>query len=156
MLRLDWISGTRTTSDPSRRSVAPEVILIVGGLLLNFAWELLQTPLYADAGKPWRYLLRTRAHCTGGDVLILLAAHAVTALAARDRRWARHQSRAPILIFVLTGLAYTGLSEWFNARVTLSWAYADLMPTFFGIGAAPLLQWLVIPAILVALLRRCS
>ena len=152
----DRISGTRTTSDPSRRSVAPEVILVVGGLLLNFAWEPLQTPLNADASQPWRYLLWTRAHCTGGDVLILLAAHAVTALAARERRWARRERRAPILAFILTGLAYTAWSEWFNTRISLSWAYAELMPTVFGIGAAPLLQWLVIPTILVALLRRCS
>lgn len=138
----------------SRRS--PELILSGWGVLFNGAWEAIQTPLYADAGLPWRSLVWSRAHCTGGDVLILLMAHAITALAFRDRHWAQHRRTGPVIVFIVTGITYTAWSEWFNTTVTLSWAYAESMPTIFGIGLAPLLQWLLVPAALVMLMRRSA
>jgi hypothetical protein len=52
------------------------------------------------------------------------------------------------------GFIYTAWSEWFNTRMAGTWAYAPSMPLVFGIGASPLIQWLLIPGALVFLLKR--
>ena len=59
-----------------------------------------------------------------------------------------------MLLFTAFGLAYTIWSEWFNTRVTFSWQYAESMPRVFGIGVAPLAQWLTIPFLLALILRK--
>jgi hypothetical protein len=130
--------------------------LPVAGLAfgLNAAWEFLQSPLYADHGRGFGYLLRTRLHCAGGDALILLFAFGVTSLIFRSRQWLRDGRRGPTALFVALGFAYTAWSEWFNTQVTLSWQYAESMPRVFGIGLAPLAQWLAIPVLLALILRR--
>lgn len=141
------------TPTPSSVCRHPEAVLVFGGAALNGAWEALATPLYADAAGGWRYLAWTRAHCTAGDVLILLAAHAVTALAFRDRQWMISRRHGASVLFITLGLAYTTWSEWLNVLRAGSWDYADGMPTVFGIGVAPLAQWVVLPPILVMIGR---
>ena len=143
---------TTTTRSHGRQ---PEVVLILVGLALNGAWEALVTPLYADASRGWWYLLWTRAHCSAGDVLILLAAHAVTALVFRDRHWTGGSRHGAAVLFVTLGFGYTVWSEWFNARPGGSWEYADAMPTLLGIGVAPLAQWILVPVLLLVIARRC-
>ena len=51
-------------------------------------------------------------------------------------------------------MAYTVFSEWFNVYRLGSWAYADAMPTLGGIGLAPILQWLLMPALPLGLYIR--
>ena len=50
--------------------------------------------------------------------------------------------------------SYTTWSEWVNTSIRSSWTYQPEMPTIVGIGIAPLLQWILIPPVIVALLRR--
>jgi len=133
---------------------APEVRLVAWGFALNAVWEALQSPLYADFGRPIGYLLWTRLHCTGGDVLILLAAFWGTALLFRARFWASRRGFPAAVVFVLAGFVYTAWSEIHNTQVSVTWAYAPEMPQIYGVGLAPLLQWLVIPPVLVRLLRH--
>jgi hypothetical protein len=130
--------------------------LSVAGLAfgLNAAWEFLQSPLYADHGREFGYLLRTRLHCAGGDALILLFAFGVTSLIFRSRQWLRDGRPGPAALFVALGFAYTAWSEWFNTQVTLSWQYAESMPRVVGIGLTPLAQWLVIPVLLALILQK--
>lgn len=52
------------------------------------------------------------------------------------------------------GLAYTVFSEWFNVYRIESWDYAPSMPLVNGIGLTPLLQWSVVPVVMIALFRR--
>jgi hypothetical protein len=136
------------------RLLAAERVLALWGFLLNLAWEAGQTPLYEDAGRGLAYLAWTRLHCTAGDVLILLGAFWLTSLAFRGRRWFVRSGLLAPGLFVVLGVAYTAWSEWANTSLRDAWQYRPLMPTLFGIGLAPLLQWLVIPSILVLLLRR--
>jgi hypothetical protein len=132
----------------------PELPVAVLGFGLNAAWEFLQSPLYADHGREFGYLLRTRLHCAGGDTLILLFAFGVTSLIFRSRQWLRDERRGPTVLFVALGFAYTVWSEWFNTQVTLSWQYAESMPRVFGIGLTPLAQWLAVPVLLALILRK--
>jgi hypothetical protein len=56
--------------------------------------------------------------------------------------------------FPLRPYTYTVWSEWFNTQVTPSWQYAESMPRVFGIGLAPLAQWLAIPVLLALIFRK--
>ncbi len=134
--------------------LVPERKLVQWGFGLNLAWELAQTPLYADSGRGLSYLAWTRLHCTVGDVLILLAAFWLTAGLHRSRHWYLDSIFLGGAAFSGIGLAYTTWSEWVNTSIRSSWTYQPEMPTIVGIGIAPLLQWILIPPVIVALLRR--
>jgi hypothetical protein len=132
---------------------APELRLASWGFGLHLAWEAIQTPLYADADRELSYLTWTRLHCTLGDVLILLACFWGTALLFGGRDWIVAGGVPPMLAFVALGIAYTFWSEWWNAGIRENWTYAPSMPTLWGIGASPLLQWVVVPFLVWLLVR---
>jgi YHS domain-containing protein len=115
-------------------------------------WEALQTPLYADRGGSVAYVAWSRLHCTVGDVLILLGCYWVIALLWRDRSWIATRRLAPRVLFVILGMVYTIASELAHTLWLLSWGYAPEMPRIFGVGLAPVLQWLLIPSVLLAIL----
>ncbi len=122
----------------------------------NLVWEFAQLPLYAlfnepDKGKIVRYVL----HCTIGDVLIALAAYMLTSLALRAWAWPARYPLRGIALATALGLAFTAASEWYNVYKIGAWTYTESMPLVFGIGLTPLLQWLLIPT-LVLLLVRCT
>jgi hypothetical protein len=48
---------------------------------------------------------------------------------------------------ILFGVCYTVFSEWRNTTVTMSWTYAPSMPQLSGIGLAPVVQWILVPAL---------
>ncbi len=129
--------------------------LVAWGFSLNAVWEFLQSPLYADHDRGLFYIVWTRLHCTGGDLLILLAVFWGTSILFRERFWWNLPRWAAVFCFVLFGLAYTAWSEWYNTRVRLSWEYSEAMPRLFGLGLSPLLQWVLLPPLIVALVRRC-
>lgn len=137
----------------SRKTWPPELRLAFWGFFLHLLWEIGHTPLYADSGRNLGYLAWTRVHCTLGDVLILLGAFWLTALVFRDRKWYLQKRLAPTALFVAAGLGYTVWSEWFNTSLRSAWTYRPEMPTVFGVGLTPLLQWLILPPLLLIILR---
>lgn len=130
-----------------------EVLLILWGFALNLIWEFAQSPLYADQANGWQYLVWTRLHCTLGDVLILLGAFWATAAIYRSWRWPVTGGTGAVAVFLGAGLVYTAWSEWFNTTVREAWTYSSAMPRVLGMGLSPLLQWLVLPALLVFIMR---
>src|SRR5216684_724943 len=121
---------------------------------LNFAWEMAQGKWFASMQglSFWRATsFCTRA--TLGDLLITALAFGIAALAGRSATWPT-ESRivAAGIVFVTVGIAIAAGYEVF-AVSTGRWHYAETMPTFFGVGALPLLQWLLLPPIEVMLLR---
>ena len=56
--------------------------------------------------------------------------------------------------FVVVGaMGFTAWSEWYNVYRTGAWSYASEMPTVYGIGLSPLLQWLILPPAIVVAYR---
>jgi len=135
-----------------RSGRSPELSLVGWGFPLNAAWEFAHSPLYADWGRDWPYLLWTRLHCTVGDVMILLVAFWLASLVFGTRRWINTRNGAAVL-FVILGVGYTTWSEWFNTGVRESWGYAPAMPVIAGIGLSPILQWLLLPPLILRLSR---
>lgn len=124
-------------------------------LVLNLAWEVAQFPLYSlfSSGTS-REIAFAIAHCTMGDVLIAVACFTVATIATRRADWPATQPMIGGVVALLFGLGYTAVSEWWNVYQAGSWSYAPSMPLLFGLGLAPLLQWVVIPTLSIAWLRR--
>lgn len=121
----------------------------------NLAWEVVQLPLYSTwyTGKP-AALTYAVAHCTIGDGMIAAATYLATATITRSIDWPRTAPLHGLVLITAIGTAYTAWSEYRNVYVAMSWAYASSMPTIGGIGLSPLLQWLVLPAVTLFLMRR--
>jgi hypothetical protein len=131
----------------------PELSVIGWGFPVNAAWEFAHSPLYADWDQAWTYLLWTRLHCTIGDVMILLGAFWLTSLVFGTRRWMGTRYGAAF-VFVVLGVGYTSWSEWFNTSIRSSWGYAATMPVIAGIGLTPVLQWMLLPPLILWLSGR--
>ena len=138
----------------------PEMNFFAFAVLLNFPWEFLQVPLFegmADASHWDAIRICTRA--TLGDGLIMLVAYWVTAAAWRDRRWFLHPRPIWLVAFVGVGVAVTVSLEQLalvSDRPDWGWRYAESMPVIpiVGIGLSPILQWLLLPLLVVWLVRR--
>ncbi len=122
--------------------------------VLNLAWEIAHVRLYtiwADAdgaGVAWALL-----HCSLGDVLIALATFALAGIVLRQVDWPSSRPWAGGAIVVIGAMAYTAWSEWYNVYRAGGWGYTASMPLIFGIGLSPLLQWLILPPVMVASYR---
>ena len=55
---------------------------------------------------------------------------------------------------IALGAAYTVFSEWLNVEIRRSWSYAASMPVLplLGTGLTPLLQWVIVPALSLAII----
>jgi hypothetical protein len=114
-----------------------------------------QLPFYAfapDTGSlriAWDVL-----HCTIGDLGIAVDSFMLAAAATRDLAWPLRRPRAGLALASVAGLAWTFVSEWQAVYIRGAWAYAPAMPTLLGIGLLPVLQWMVIPPLVLTLARR--
>ncbi|BAU49714.1 hypothetical protein SVA_3166 [Sulfurifustis variabilis] len=138
------------------RDFARALLLWVAfALPLNLAWELVQLRFYTlwSEGTPL-VIAYSIAHCTIGDAMIAAVAFAVGAAASRRKDWPHASPWLGGISAVVFGIAYTAFSEWFNVYRIASWDYAPSMPLIHGIGLTPLLQWIAIPILMIALFRR--
>ena len=57
---------------------------------------------------------------------------------------------------MLVAIGITVVMEWHATLVSLRWEYAPLMPRvpWLGTGLAPLLQWLILPLLMLWMARR--
>lgn len=124
--------------------------------IANLAWETAQMPLYTL----WRSGTRRDVasailHCTAGDVLIAAAAMLLALALLGSPDWPAKSRWRVGVCTVLFGVAYTIYSEYLNTVVRSAWTYTEAMPVLpvVGIGLAPLVQWVAVPA--VALLVAC-
>ena len=148
-------SGGRAAVPP-RWLAVPELRLLVFGFPLELLWEIAHFPLYDVWHEgSWSYVLYGLAHCTLGDLLILLVLFGLIAALSRDRQWYRDRPFSSGAAFTLLGIGYTVFSEIHNVRIKGTWGYTELMPIvpIVEIGATPFLQWLLIPPVLVWLMR---
>lgn len=141
----------------ARLAEVPEMPVAFFTFLLHFVWEFLQVPLYAGlADMPHWAAVVLCGRATLGDVGMALVAFWAASLAARDRAWILCPSLVPVAVFVAAGAVMTIAFEYHATRIALRWAYAEAMPRVppFGTGLSPLVQWLVIPPVVIWLARR--
>ncbi|MCR9193855.1 MAG: hypothetical protein NXH88_03930 [Hyphomonas sp.] len=150
-----------TDTVPSRRDrslwAVPEVTVAFLSFCLHYVWEFLQVPTYAGMAdlNHWDGI-KICTSATIGDVGFALTAFWITALAARSRRWIAHPKLWQIGLFLGVGIALTVGFEYYYTEVSLRWTYSELMPRVppFGTGLSPLIQWIVVPLLVVSLSLR--
>lgn len=84
--------------------------------------------------------------------MIAFASYLAASLLLAAPKWPKTATIRGTLLTTALGTAYTVASEWYHLRVG-DWTYADAMPRVAGIGVSPLLQWLLLPVIVVFLCR---
>ena len=121
---------------------------------LNFGWEMAQMNRFASMqGVPFGRTILLCARAALGDLVIFAVAFATAALVTRDLAWpVRNRRWAGVFVCLTSGLLITIVYER-HAVGSGVWTYDARMPLVFGIGVAPIVQWLAIPAIALATYR---
>lgn len=125
--------------------------------LFNFAWEMLQGGLFVGmVERPvWEATLMC-LQASVGDAAMIVIAYAAVSVASRDPRWIVRGGALRVAAYAVLA-ALQGLAmEWYSIGAG-RWAYKEYLPAdpLFGIGLAPLLQWLLLPLLALCILR-CS
>jgi hypothetical protein len=122
-------------------------LLAIGMFMLNFAWEMAQARFYSSmAGLSFWSATWLCTRAAAADVALLALFFVIAALVARDAAWPLHLTlRATATFFVACLLSTIAIERW--AVATARWSYGADMPVIFGVGALPLLQWILIPAV---------
>ena len=125
--------------------------------IAHLVWETVQLPLYTI----W---LESRSqdiafavvHCTVGDIMIAGLSLLAALVVLGARTWPAERFVAVVAVTILIGIAATIFCEWLNTSVRKIWTYSVLMPVvpWIGTGLSPLLQWLVVPALGFAAVKR--
>jgi len=152
------VESRNAASAPQRTGVMdwPETNVLLFAFLLNLPWEMWQIPLFKDTSSLAHWdgvAMCTRA--TAGDAVIALCAFWLVA-SVLTRDWIRRPSGIALGAFVAIGLIVTIALEYWATQLGGRWEYAEAMPRLplLGTGLAPLLQWLLIPPLVVWLVRR--
>jgi hypothetical protein len=144
----------QATLSPPGRNLAIRYLVVASAA--NLVWEVAQLPLYTiwttatTGGLAFAVL-----HCVGGDALILLVTLSVSLLLLGDVAWPSRGYGRVVFAASLLGVSFAIFSEWLNVQVWATWAYAPAMPVIppLGTGLSPLMQWVVIPPLVLQLIR---
>ena len=127
--------------------------LIIGlvALFLNIIWEFSHHFLYIDLSGIQKYLHLIIASFT--DMLIILGIFMIISLKNRNFNWMKNPSKLDYFLVVLLGFTIAILIEIINLRLG-RWMYTDTMPTIFGIGISPLIQFSITGIVSLIIMRR--
>ncbi|MQA67107.1 MAG: hypothetical protein GEU76_14600 [Alphaproteobacteria bacterium] len=140
-----------------RISLVPEFNVAGFGFLLNLPWEFLQAPFFEGLPtKPHWEAVQLCTLAAVGDAAMLVAAFWITAAAARSRSWILRLAGSQVALFMSIGLALTVVFERLATGILGRWTYSDAMPILpaVGVGILPLIQWIMLPPVLLWLVRR--
>ena len=137
----------------------PEFNVMLFALLLNYPWEFIQAPLFEGmAERPHWAAVKACTRAALGDAVIMLIAYWGVALVNRSRTWIAAPGWRDALLFSSIGVGITVVIEWLALHGWWlgGWAYSSAMPVIpgLGIGLVPVLQWVVLPPLVVALAAR--
>ena len=130
-------------------------IMIFLAFLLNFAWELIQIPLYKNPA----YNINHMAFCalaSLADVLMVLLLYFGLALIFKNPLWIKHLKLHQIALVVIIGGVGAFLSEMRHLSLG-SWAYDKSMPLIpvVNVGISPVLQFMILPLPIYFLSFKC-
>lgn len=122
------------------------VLLIILAFLLNYAWEIVQIPLYTNAPVNIAHI----AFCglaTVADVVMVLLMYLISALIFNDPLWIRKFSLPRFLFIFFIGGIGAIAAETRHLHLK-TWAYTSYMPIIpvFHVGLSPVLQFMILPA----------
>jgi hypothetical protein len=123
--------------------------VFVAAVIVNYPWELAQTPLYEGMGDFSRMLWHCFVASLGDGVLVLLIFGVGWAAFGR-RDWYVQPGLRGYALMLAAGLAVAVAVQWAAVRIAGQWAYNDRMPVvpLLGVGLAPLAQMLLLPPLI--------
>ena len=137
----------------------PEFNVLLFALLLNYPWEFTQVPLFEGmAQAPHWIAVKTCTRSALADAFIMLIAYWIVAALSRARAWIEAPRGRDIRFMIIVGTTVTLVIEqlalhglWFG-----SWRYSSAMPVIplLGVGLAPIMQWILLPPLVVVLVKR--
>lgn len=135
----------------------PEWNVALFSFLLNFVWETQQMPFFQLS--PELSCLEITRNCTlatVGDVGISITAFWLVAAGSKSRQWFHQPRLWQIGSFILIGVVITVIFEALATGPLNIWEYAAFMPTvpFLNTGLLPLLQWVLLPPIIIWFVKR--
>jgi hypothetical protein len=136
----------------------PELSLCLSAFFLHFFWEVVHSYFYTMKEADFNTMLYDWLHCTGRDVMLTLGSFWLVSLISWNRRWFLGLNKLNVAGFVMAGVIYTFFSERLNVYVFKSWSYNEAMPIipWFKVGLTPILQWLIIPPVVIFVVRIIS
>lgn len=120
--------------------------IFVVAVIVNYPWELAQTPLYEGMGNFRRMLWHCFAASLGDGLLVLLIFGVGWAALGR-RDWYAQPGIRGYALMLAAGLAIAVAVEWVAVGIARRWTYNDRMPIvpLLGVGLAPVAQMLLLP-----------
>lgn len=121
--------------------------ILILAFLLNFAWEVIQIPLFKNAGSSKHIVFCAVASVA--DTIMVLLIYFGFALIYKNPVWVTQITIPRILLLMLTGGIGAVAAEIRNLSAG-SWAYSKSMPIipFLNVGLSPVLQFMLLPAII--------
>ncbi len=135
----------------------PELNLVFFSFLVNFVWEMWQMPYYQDLNLlPTMEVVRVCTQASLGDGIISVIAFWTAAMTVSTRRWYLQRRVGAFVVYLLTGVLITIIMEWLATGPLERWQYDSAMLRLppLGTGLLPLLQWIILPPLILALMRR--
>ncbi len=129
--------------------------MIVFAFLLNFAWELIQIPLYKNPAYDTRHIAFC-ALASLADVLMVLLLYFGLAFIFKEPFWIQDLKSTRVLLLVSIGGVGAVLSEIRHLSLG-SWGYDNSMPLIpvVNVGIAPVLQFMILPLLIYFLSYKC-
>lgn len=135
----------------------PELQVFFYAFLLNLLWEAIQAPLFVFEQQSSVPLLSgCLLFCSGVDAFMILTSYWALSIVTRSRYWFLSRGLSYWFSFVGIGLLLAFVSEYTAIHYRDLWQYSERMPVIPGldIGSTPILQWLILPPMVLILLTR--
>lgn len=134
----------------------PELNVAIFSFLLNFFWEIRQMPYFQVSSDSYIDTINNCTLATFGDAGISVTAFVTVAAIAKSRRWIFRPNWWQVGIFISVGIIITIIFEALATGVLNRWQYGEAMPTLpvLGTGLLPVLQWLIIPPLIIWFVKR--
>ena len=139
----------------ARIIAAPETNLFLFAFLLNFVYEVWQSPIYEFYASPsLGDKVIDLTHCAFGDGVIILFSSWVVSALMRSRYWLLTPTWKLTLLFTSVGLLITLVLETYRVNVSKAYGVPVLAVPLLGMSALAVIQWIVLPAIILYMARR--
>lgn len=138
------------------RGAHPALWLALFGILIAFAWEILQMPFYRTDDMAIYPVVIRCALASAGDGLLMVVAYLAASVGNSGAPWLVAFARWRLLLFLSVGIAVTVAIEHVALRSAWGWSYSSAMALIPGttIGLVPVIMWIVVPFSALSLTRR--
>jgi hypothetical protein len=134
---------------------APETNLFLFAFLLNFVYEVWQSPYFDFYNMPsLADKIDYITHCTVGDGVITVLSFWIVSALRGSRYWLLKSTWKLTLMFTTLGLIYTFISENYRVQIAKVYGVSILVIPGVGISWLPLLQWAILPSLVLYMTKR--